>query len=292
MTNNIFLDYANLRDRLCATDFSEIEIPCDNMVWLILSTCDNISYDFVLQNKEQLSLEHIIVNPKCDFRNELINECYNDINWNKLTFLTGYRISGSKAPVLNGKRYELFKILENNEDEIDWNLFDVDRPMYELNEDFLKYFYDYIDWNNMISSTHQEIPSKALAIALEHDKIDVNALSNINILSQNFIENLAYASYLLKQDEFEKEYFDRNDFLDDLRCNTDILHACVDPTLYTYLSERLKRSVWIDRAAGVHQHFADDEIDWIDYGGEFDSDSDALACDDGPDYIEMDDLEL
>ena len=281
MKDNIFFDYAKLKEKINNLDITKIGIPNDNLGWLVISTCNSIPYDFVLKYQNDLSIEHILINPLCPYRHQLIKDCHSQINWNKLVFLIGYRVWGAAIPVLDGMRYELFQILENNEDEINWALFDIDRPFYELNEDFLKYFYNNINWNTMISSIHQEIPSKALAIALENKKIDINYISSLNSVPNNFVENLTYASYLNGRDNIEQDFYDREDFLNNLRYNPDILRMCADPTLYTYASERLKHSIWVDRTAGIHEHFADDEGIWIDYGNEFQNDADSLESDKG-----------
>lgn len=295
MKNNIFLDYANLKDKIDNLNIADIGVPSDNLGWLLISTCDDIPYDFISNHQDDLSIEHIIINPHCPYRKQLVNDYYAQLDWNKLAFLTGYRVWGASTPVLDGRRYELFQILEDNEDEIAWALFDVDRPFYELNEDFLKYFYNNIDWNSMISSIHQEIPSKALAIALENDKIDIDYISTLNSVPNKFVENLAYAAYLNERDNMEQDFYDREDFLNNLRFNPDLLRMCADPTLYTYASEKLKHSVWIDRTAGIHEHFADDEGLWVDYGDEFQNDAESLESDKGNDAINYnidDDLEL
>lgn len=281
-TINLFDNYSNILDKINCSDADSIIIPHDNLMCLVISNCNNLSYNWVVKHAEDLQLEYIIANSNIDYGAKLIDQFKKQLNFDKLAFILAYRVWGSNEPELNKNRLAVFKKIDEYDTEINWEIFDIERPYYEINEDFIKYFFNNIEWINLFTNYKQEFSSELLSFANKHNLINYKSLEKNKTLPQYFIENLIYGIYLQYVESKEPEnvsYMDRGKLMDELRSNPELLLKFSDKSTYSFISKNLHAMNWIDRAGGEHQHYADDEIDWIDYGGEFTDDGPALQND-------------
>lgn len=247
-----------------------VRLPNSDYEWRIISKANNLDMAFINKYSNLLILESIILNEKSKLKKNVSDDYGAEINWNKIVLSTMYRIKNTPKPKLTKGRKEIFNLIKEHANQINWKEICQKRYISSLNTDFLMEFYPYIDWSLLLSNTYEPIDKDLMDFLIELGIINWNEISALEHFPQNFIKE--YADYInwdvfLQTHDLEDipvECRSREDLLIAIRNNPDLINLRGDKQAISEKNDRLKRFVWIDRVAGVEGHLQDDTGLWVD----------------------------
>ena len=247
-----------------------VRLPNSEYEWRIVSKANNLVMNFSNKYSTHIILESIILNEKSKLKKNVADDYGAEINWNKIVLAAMYRIKNTPKPKLTSGRKEIFKLIKDYANQVDWTSVCQKRYISSLNSDFLLEFYSYIDWTLLISNTYEPIDQDVIKFLDELNLLNWNEISALEHFPQNFVEENAnkinWIIFLQNHPLYEipVECRHRDDLLLAIRNNPDLINLRGDKQAIAETNDRLRRYVWIDRVAGVEGHFQDDTGLWVD----------------------------
>lgn len=257
----------------------DIEIPATNREWFLLSTCNNLDLDFIRKYHDKLSLEQIIVNGNLEFREQVAKEFNNSIDWTSVALLSSYKFNSLPEDKLSKEKLLTYELIKDNEKSIDWNKLCERRHFSSVDNNFLREFYNKLDWSKLIGNVREHIDKDIIESADKEGFIDWTQISKNSVYPKDFIKDnhkhIVWEEYLKKNPfwTIPIECQCRDNIMIAIMHNPDILNLIADKNLYASASDYLKHKVWIDRVPDDETHFADDssireehllEHKWVD----------------------------
>ena len=247
-----------------------VRLPNNRREWRIVSKANNLDMAFINKYAEHIIFESIILNEKSKLKKNVSDDYGAEINWNKIVLSTMYRMKNSPKPKLTSGRKEIFNLIKEHVDQVDWNNVCQKRYISSLNVDFLMEFYLYIDWTLLIGNTYEPINQDLIKFLDELQLLNWDEISALENLPQDFVKQNAdkinWVIFLQTHDLYEVpiECRGREDLLIAIRNNPDLINLKGDKQAISETNDRLKRYVWIDRVGGVEGHYQDDTGLWVD----------------------------
>ena len=252
--------------------------------WTEISKNSKLTWDFILQYHQQLTLEYILLNPNVKFtiKSKLI-ECFDsELDWTMIAFGMAYRLKNGSDNDADDTSYAMIlppSYLDNRLTLIDWRRIDSYSYKACLNNRFLKRYMHCLDWNSLIRHAESYIASSVIQKADAHGLLDWNYISTLPQYPPSFLtenqELIHWDVYFRTHDlsMLPKECWTPERVLMAVRYNPDNIHYLPDHGTYALSADFLRGKVWIDRIPDGQEHFADDstirnesllEHKWID----------------------------
>lgn len=250
--------------------------------WTEISKNGKLTWDFILQYHQQLTLEYIILNPDItlEIKQKIMEYFDDELDWTMIAFGMAYRLKSDNDTDNTG--YEMVlppAYLDKHIDCVDWRRIDGCSYKAILNKNFLKRYMDYLDWNLLIGNAESHIDASLIQGAYRRGLLDWNYISALPTYPPLFLaENqqwINWTVYFQTHDlsTLPQECWTPERVLMAVRYNPDNIHLLPDHGTYAFSSDFLKGKVWVDRIPDGQEHFADDstireerllEHKWVD----------------------------
>lgn len=168
--------------RRSISDMNEsIKMPESKREWIIFSQAADVDYSFIVRHHHQMSLEYLLMNEKIKCRKEIAEYFKDEIDWTKAAMFAMFRLKNTKEPDSTARRKEILNILKENSDRIMWNNISYKRYLSSINNDFVDIFYQFLDWENIISIYGHEIRQEIIQKAIHYGIISWEAVAVISL---------------------------------------------------------------------------------------------------------------
>ncbi len=264
MLNYTTKEYNEYKKYYESLEINSISLPTTKKEWLFLSQCDNLTYDFICEHKDNLSLEYIILNPNLRFRNAIAQKFQHEINWTKVALILAYRKQGTEEDALTTDLTNSYKLLNQYSDIINWDKLTSTHFQADINNNFLIYFYSHLNWTDLFNNVYNHIDSNIINGVDAKGYLDWDQISQNTHFPDNFlIENKELINWdiFLQNNNLSDipiECLSYENLLQVIKNNPDLLYKLSDKGSYGLSSDFLRGKFWIDRVSDGLTHFADD----------------------------------